>query len=64
MKVEATLRNTLLKELLEKRKEEGRREALQSQDELMEARTIDAKLAKEVGDFLAQKYNPSRTRRE
>ena len=63
MKIEATLRNTLLKELLDKRREQGRQEALHDADKWKEERTLDAGTAKEVARYLAEKRYSPRTRK-
>ena len=59
LEAETTLRNTLLKDYLEKRDEEVRRKALEGADKWKEERVLDASTAKEVADFLAKKYDPS-----
>jgi hypothetical protein len=59
MKLEATLRNTLLKELLDKRREEGRRDALEDTEKWKEDRTLDDATAKKAARILAQDYDPS-----
>ena len=61
MKVETTLRNTMLKELYDKRKEQGRQEAMQDADKWKEERTLDPATARKVADFLAEQYNPQGT---
>jgi hypothetical protein len=62
MKIEASLRGIMLKELIDKRKEEGRRDALEDTEQWKEERTLDQPTAKAVARFLAGKYDPSRTR--
>ena len=62
LKAETTLRNTLLKDYLERRDERVRREALEGADQWKEERVLDPSTAKEVADFLARKFAPSGTR--
>ena len=62
LKAETTLRNTLLKDYLERRDERVRREALEGADQWKEERVLDPSTAKEVADFLARKFDPSGTR--
>jgi hypothetical protein len=61
MKVEASLRGIMLKELLDKRKEEGRRDALQDTEQWKEDRTLDDATAKRVAKLLVTQYDPSGT---
>ena len=59
LKAETTLRNTLLKDYLERRDERVRREALEGAEKWKEERVLDASTAKEVATILAKKYDPS-----
>ena len=59
LKYEASLRKRLLDELLEKRREEGRRDALKDTETWKEDRTLDADTAKQVAKILTRKYDPS-----
>lgn len=59
LKAETTLRNTLLKDYLERRDERVRREALEGADKWKEERVLDPATCKQVADFLARKFDPS-----
>ena len=60
---EATLRQTLLKELLEDRRALGRREALAEAQQSREESVLDPSTAKEVARYLAEKRYSPRTRK-
>ena len=59
---ETTLRNTILKDYLERRDEQVRQKALEGAEKWKEERVLDATTAKRVGDWLAQQFDPSGTR--
>jgi hypothetical protein len=59
---EATLRKTLLDDLLEQRKEAGRQEGLAEAEKWKEERVLDPDTRRKVSRFLAEAFDPSRTR--
>jgi len=58
---EATLRKRLLDELLDQRKEEGRRDAFADAEKWKEDRVLDPDTRRKVARFLAETFDPSRT---